>query len=167
VVAAAVILDAAKIPEGLNDSKKLTEARREALFTPIITTANVGIGIITAARIDEINILSATYEAMAAAIADLKQAPDVALVDGNRAPPIACRTETIIGGDASSLSIAAASIIAKVTRDRIMRELDHQYPEYFFAAHKGYGTAAHAAALSRHGPCPQHRKSFAPIRALL
>jgi ribonuclease HII len=167
VVAAAVILDAAKIPEGLNDSKKLTEARREALFTPIITTANVGIGIITAARIDEINILRATYEAMAAAIADLKQAPDVALVDGNRAPPIACRTETIIGGDASSLSIAAASIIAKVTRDRIMRELDHQYPEYFFAAHKGYGTAAHAAALSRHGPCPEHRKSFAPIRALL
>lgn len=167
VVAAAVILDAANIPDGLDDSKKLTEARREALFAPIMSAASVGVGIITAARIDEINILRATHEAMAAAVAGLQRTPDVALVDGNRAPAIACRIETIIGGDGLSLSIAAASIIAKVTRDRIMRELDRQYPEYFFAAHKGYGTPAHAEALNRHGHCAEHRKTFAPVRALL
>lgn len=167
VVAAAVILNPATIPPGLNDSKKLTEAKREALFAPIMHSAIVGVGIITAARIDEINILRATHEAMQIAVSQLSTPPHIALVDGNRAPHLLCTVETIIGGDAKSLSIAAASIIAKVTRDRIMRGLDRQYPEYFFAAHKGYGTAAHAAALARHGPCPEHRTSFAPIRALL
>jgi ribonuclease HII len=166
VVAAAVILDPAHIPPGLNDSKKLNEAKREALFAPIMGAARVGVGIITGARIDEINILAATYEAMAEALSQLTPQPTLALVDGNRAPKLTCAVETIIGGDAKSLSIAAASIIAKVTRDRLMRQLDRQYPDYLFAAHKGYGTTAHAAALARFGPCPAHRKSFAPIRAL-
>lgn len=167
VVAAAVILDPANIPKGLNDSKKLTEVRREALFEPIMQSAVVGVGIMSAAQIDELNILQATYAAMREAIAALSHQPTIALIDGNRAPPLPCKAETIIGGDAKSLSIAAASIIAKVTRDRIMQGLDRQYPDYLFAAHKGYGTAAHAAALARLGPCPEHRKSFAPIRALL
>ena len=167
VVAAAVILDPANIPSGLNDSKKLTEARRESLFDPIMRAAEVGVGIVGAARIDELNILKATYAAMAEAVAALARAPTIALIDGNRAPPLICQCETIIGGDAKSLSIAASSIIAKVTRDRLMRDFDRQYPDYGFAAHKGYGTAAHAAALQRLGPCPEHRKSFAPIRALL
>ncbi len=167
VVAAAVILDPGSIPAGLNDSKKLTEAKREALFTPIMQAASVGVGIISAARIDDLNILKATYAAMAGAVAALPRPATIALIDGNRAPPLTCRCETIVGGDAKSLSIAAASIIAKVTRDRLLHDLDRQYPDYGFAAHKGYGTAAHAAALQRLGPCPEHRKSFAPIRALL
>ena len=167
VVAAAVILDPGNIPAGLNDSKKLTEAKREALFAPIMQAASVGVGIISAARIDELNILKATYAAMAEAVATMPRPATIALVDGNRAPPLTCRCETIVGGDAKSLSIAAASIIAKVTRDRLLHDLDRQYPDYGFAAHKGYGTAAHAAALQRLGPCPEHRKSFAPIRALL
>lgn len=167
VVAAAVILDPANIPAGLDDSKKLTETRREALFDPIVQSATVGVGIISAAQIDELNILQATYAAMRTAVSALARQPHVALIDGNRAPRLPCKAETIIGGDAKSLSIAAASIIAKVTRDRIMHALDRQYPDYLFANHKGYGTAAHAAALARLGPCPEHRKSFAPIRALL
>ncbi len=167
VVAAAVILDPRHIPKGVNDSKKLTEARREALFDPIMASAIVGVGIISAARIDEINILKATYEAMRAAVSALSQIPSFALIDGNRVPPLACPCETMIEGDGKSLSIAAASVIAKVTRDRIMHALDRQYPDYLFAAHKGYGTAAHTAALTRFGPCPEHRKSFAPIRIAL
>ncbi len=167
VVAAAVILDPNNIPKGLNDSKKLTEAKREALFEPLMQSSQVGVGIVSASRIDAINILQATYEAMVKAVSALKLQPMLALVDGNRAPPLNCKCETIIGGDANSLSIAAASIIAKVTRDRIMRGLDRQYPDYHFAVHKGYGTAIHAAALERFGPCPEHRKSFAPIRVLL
>lgn len=167
VVAAAVILDPKRIPKGINDSKKLTHARREALFDPIMASAIVGVGIISAARIDEINILQATYEAMAAAVSALSHIPSFALIDGNRAPPLACPCETMIEGDGKSLSIAAASVIAKVTRDRIMHALDRQYPDYLFAAHKGYGTAAHTAALARFGPCPEHRKSFAPIRIAL
>jgi ribonuclease HII len=167
VVAAAVILDSSCIPLGLNDSKKLSEARREALFNPIMAAADVGVGIVSAARIDEINILKATYEAMALALAHLRVRPDVALVDGNRAPPLSCTVETIIGGDGKSLSIAAASIIAKVTRDRIMVELDERLPGYGFASHKGYGTAQHQAALAQHGVTKEHRKSYAPIAALL
>jgi ribonuclease HII len=167
VVAAAVILSPGNIPVGLNDSKKLTEARREALFTPILSAARVGVGIVDAERIDEINILQATYEAMQQAVLALPLQPGIALVDGNRAPPLSCAVETVIEGDGKCLSIAAASIIAKVTRDRLMHDLDRQYPDYGFAVHKGYGTAAHSAALKRLGPCPAHRKSFAPIRALL
>ena len=166
VVAAAVILDPARIPPGLNDSKKLTEARREALFPIILEQARVGIGIADHARIDRDNILAATLWAMGDALTQLGGA-DLALIDGNRAPELACRVRTIVGGDATSLSIAAASIVAKVSRDRLMRAFDNQYPHYGFARHKGYGTADHRAALDLHGPCPIHRKSFAPIAALL
>ncbi len=167
VCAAAVILDFSNIPAGLNDSKKLTEAKRERLYLEIMAAADVGVGLASAAEIDEINILQATYLAMNRAVAALKVKPSLALIDGNRGPKLFCTTQMIIGGDAKSLSIAAASIIAKVTRDRLMIELDVVYPAYGFARHKGYGTAAHAAALAQHGPCTEHRKSFAPIRALL
>jgi ribonuclease HII len=163
VVAAAVVLDQQNFPQGLNDSKKLTPEKRDALFDPIMLSADVGIGIVSASDIDEINILQATYLAMRRAVENLKTKPDLALVDGNRAPPLACKVQTIIGGDAKSLSIAAASIIAKVTRDRMMVDMDQLYPNYGFAKHKGYGTAAHATALSLHGPCHEHRKSFKPI----
>jgi ribonuclease HII len=167
VVAAAVILDAARIPEGLDDSKKLTETQRELLFDPIMAVSQVGVGIVGAREIDEVNILQATYRAMAQAVTALPSVPDLALVDGNRRPPLACACQTIIKGDGRSLSIAAASIIAKVTRDRLMRDLDAVYPGYGLARHKGYGTAAHSAALARLGPCAEHRMSFAPLRALV
>ncbi len=167
VVATAVILDRSNIPAGLNDSKKLTHEKREALFDPIINSSHVGVGIVSAAEIDEINILQATYLAMQRAMLNLKTKPTLALVDGNRAPPLSCKVETITKGDAKSLSIAAASIIAKVTRDRMMIAMDTQFPGYGFAIHKGYGTAKHAAALAQLGPCSEHRKSFAPIRTLL
>jgi ribonuclease HII len=166
VVAAAVVLDPQNIPQGLNDSKKLTEARREALFEPIMRTARVGVGIASAALVDEINILQATYLAMADAVAGLGGHATLALVDGNRAPPLSLRVQTIIEGDGKCLSIAAASIIAKVTRDRMMAGLDLQFPGYGFGQHKGYGTAAHMLALQRLGPCPEHRKSFKPVAAL-
>lgn len=167
VVAGAVILDPDNIPAGLNDSKKLNPARREELFDKIIATSQVGIGIIEAGEIDQINILQATMKAMADAIDNLKTLPAVALIDGNRSPKLVCNSETIKKGDARSLSIAAGSIIAKVTRDRMMFELDKKYPGYEFSRHKGYGTAIHAKALEKLGPCPEHRKTFAPIRALL
>jgi ribonuclease HII len=167
VCAAAVILNESNIPTGLNDSKKLTEAKREALFPLILASADVGVGLVSAAEIDVLNILQATYLAMSRAVAALKLKPTLALIDGNRAPKLSCPAQTIIGGDAKSLSIAAASIIAKVTRDRLMCEMDGIFPAYGFARHKGYGTAAHSAALKQHGPCTEHRKSFAPIRALL
>ncbi len=167
VVAAAVILDHRDIPAGLNDSKKLSHEKREALFDPIINSSHVGIGIVTAIEIDSINILQATYLAMKRAVENLNSQPTLALVDGNRAPPLSCQVETIIKGDAKSLSIAAASIIAKVTRDWMMIKMDTQYPGYGFALHKGYGTAKHAAALAQLGPCAEHRKSFKPIANLL
>ena len=166
VVAAAVVLDPDRIPPGLNDSKKLTEAEREALFEPILASARVGIGIGEVERIDRDNILAATMWAMAEAMKAIDGVA-LALVDGNRAPALPCKVQTIIEGDARSLSIAAASIIAKVTRDRIMIGHDGIYPQYGFARHKGYGTAFHSQALERHGPTPLHRKSFAPVAALL
>jgi ribonuclease HII len=166
VVAAAVVLDPKCIPDGLNDSKKLSEARRAALFEPIMASARVGIGIAEVDRIDRDNILQATLWAMAQAL-DQIGGVALALVDGNRAPALPCPVQTIIEGDAKSLSIAAASIIAKVTRDRIMVGHDQAYPGYGFARHKGYGTALHQEALRRHGVTPLHRTSFAPIAALL
>ena len=166
VVAAAVVLDPKCIPDGLNDSKKLSEARRAALFEPIMASARVGIGIAEVDRIDRDNILQATLWAMAQAL-DQIGGVALALVDGNRAPALPCPVQTIIEGDAKSLSIAAASIIAKVTRDRIMVGHDQAYPGYGFARHKGYGTAMHQEALRRHGITPLHRRSFAPIAALL
>jgi ribonuclease HII len=167
VVASAVILDPKNIPQGLNDSKKLNEAKREFLFDPIMQSSQVGIGIVSAAEIDEINILQATFLAMQRAFSQLEITPHLALIDGNKSPKLNCKTQTIIGGDAKSLSIAAASIIAKVTRDRIMHQHDQSYPQYGFARHKGYGTAAHTAALAIHGPCAEHRKSFKPIALIL
>jgi ribonuclease HII len=164
VVAAAVVLDPHRIPAGLNDSKKLTEARREALFEPILASARVGIGIADVERIDRDNILAATLWAMGQAMQQI-EGVELALVDGNRAPQLPCPVRTIIEGDGRSLSIAAASIIAKVTRDRIMIGHDATYPLYGFARHKGYGTALHQDALTRHGPTPLHRKSFAPVAA--
>jgi ribonuclease HII len=167
VVASAVILDPKNIPHGLNDSKKLNADKREFLFDPIMQSSQVGIGIVSAAEIDEINILQATFLAMQRAFAQLEKTPQLALIDGNKSPKLICKTQTIIGGDAKSLSIAAASIIAKVTRDRIMQQHDQTYPHYGFARHKGYGTSAHAATLAIHGPCAEHRKSFKPIALIL
>ena len=167
VVAAAVVLDPQNIPIGLNDSKKLKEAKREALFTDIMTSAKVGIGIGDENRIDRDNILATTMWAMGEAVRNLNEPPNFALVDGNRAPKLSCPVQTIISGDARSLSIAAASIIAKVTRDRIMVALDDEFPGYGFARHKGYGTAFHHAVLQKLGPCIHHRRSFAPITKLL
>ena len=167
VVAAAVILDPENIPAGLNDSKKLKEIQREKLFAELIVSAKVGVGLGDETRIDRDNILATTLWAMGEAVRHLDTAPDFALVDGNRAPKLSCAVQTIIAGDARSLSIAAASIIAKVTRDRIMKALDREFPGYGFARHKGYGTAFHQAALAELGPCIHHRKSFAPIAKLL
>ena len=167
VVAAAVILDPDQIPEGIDDSKKLTPARREELFVLIGRAACIGIGVAEVARIDRDNILAATLWAMGQAVRKLSVHPALALIDGNRAPRLRCAAETIVAGDGRSLSIAAASIIAKVTRDRLMSDLDQECPGYDFARHKGYGTELHQQALARLGPSPQHRKSFAPIREAL
>jgi ribonuclease HII len=162
VVAAAVILDAARIPAGIADSKRLTAARRDALFDAILATARVGVGEASVAEIDALNILNANHLAMTRAVAALGTAPDLVIVDGNRAPRWPWRTETLVKGDALCLSIAAASIVAKVTRDRLMLVLDADYPAYGWAANKGYGTATHAAALAHLGPTSHHRMSFAP-----
>ena len=167
VVAAAVILDPERTPDGIADSKKLTEERREQLFDAIFATSDVGVAFADAERIDRDNVLAATMWAMQRAVAELPRAPSLVLVDGNRAPAIECAVQTIIKGDALSLSIAAASIIAKVSRDRMMARLDVQYPGYGFAQHKGYGTAQHSAALTRLGVTPMHRRSFKPVRAAL
>jgi ribonuclease HII len=164
VIAAAVVLDPSRIPKGLNDSKQLNEAKREALFDAIMASASVGIGVVEAGVIDRINILQATLLAMRQAVMQLSHAPHLALVDGNRKPPLPCDVETIIKGDGKCSSIAAASIIAKVTRDRMMLVLDAQYPLYGFSNHKGYGTEEHLAAIAAHGPCPLHRRSFSPFK---
>ena len=168
VVAAAAILDPARLPTGINDSKKLSAAKRDALFDAIQNCARTGVGIASVEEIDALNILGATKLAMCRAVEALGVLPDIALVDGNRAPEkMRCRVQTVIGGDAKSLSIAAASIIAKVTRDRIMEQLAREYPGYGWEKNAGYGTAAHQAGLATFGVTPHHRQSFAPIRALL
>jgi len=168
VVAAAVIFDRSKkTPRGINDSKLLDPEIREKLFGVIHERAMVGIGIADVERIDRDNILQARLWAMQQAVLSLAALPCIALVDGDRAPILSCTVETIVEGDRKSLSIAAASIIAKVTRDRIMVALHEEYPDYGFAQHKGYGTVEHQAALARCGPSPHHRRSWAPIRALL
>lgn len=161
VCAAAVILPAGLEIEGLNDSKKLTEKKREALF-PIIQSAALHWGIAFAdhAEIDERNILQATYLAMNRAIENLGAAPELCLIDGNRKDGIRFPAKTVVGGDAKCACIAAASVLAKVSRDRLMLEMDERYPGYGFAQHKGYPTAAHYAAIRELGPCPIHRKSF-------
>lgn len=166
VVAAAVVLPArlpAILAERLDDSKKLSAARREALYDVITDCAAVGIGVAEVAEIDRINILRATFLAMDRAVTGLERAIDCALVDGNQKPPLSCRVECLVGGDGLSLSIAAASVIAKVTRDRMMVALAEAFPGYGWERNMGYGTAEHRAALTRLGPTPHHRRSFAPV----
>ena len=165
VVAAAVILDDMKRIKGLNDSKLLTPLQRERLFDEIRAHALAFcIAEATVAEIDTLNILHATMLAMKRAIEGLRLPPHKVLVDGNRLPHIRIRAEAIIGGDATVASISAASILAKVARDRICVEHEERYPQYGFATHKGYSTAAHLAALDTHGPCAWHRRSFEPVR---
>lgn len=161
VYAAAVILPRGLIIEGLNDSKKLTEKRREALYDEIIEKAVAyGIGCADEKEIDEINILQATFQAMRRAIAALSVRPDLALIDGNRDTDFGVSSKTIIKGDSLSANIAAASILAKVTRDRRMVEYAESYPQYGFEVHKGYGTKRHYEALREYGPCEIHRQTF-------
>lgn len=161
VVAGAVILPKGCTIRYLNDSKQLSEKKREQLFDEIMEKAEaVGVGMVSPARIDEINILQATYEAMRMAISDLGIVPDILLNDAVKIPRVEIRQVPIIKGDAKSLSIAAASVIAKVTRDRLMTEYDRLMPEYGFAAHKGYGSAMHIEMLKKYGPSLIHRKTF-------
>jgi ribonuclease HII len=164
VVSAAVVLDLDRVPDGLADSKSLTATRREALFAEILATARVGVASVSHAQIDAINIRQASLMAMRRALAALSCTPDMALVDGNDPPALPCRVEAIVRGDASIASIAAASIVAKVMRDRLMARLAESFPAYGFASNAGYGTRTHLSALVNHGPCPFHRTSFAPVR---
>jgi ribonuclease HII len=176
VSAAAVVLDQANLPDalrdGLDDSKKLSPRTRDALFDALheqarLGNVDIGVGLSSVAEIERDNILAATMTAMARAVTDLDRPVDIALVDGNRVPNLTCTVQTVVKGDQRSLSIAAASIIAKVTRDWIMAELDAQHPGYGWAHNAGYGTAEHRAALLHLGVTPHHRRSFKPIAALL
>lgn len=168
VVAAAVILDPANLPaelDGLDDSKRLSAAARAHYAAVLGRVARIGIGAASVTEIDRLNILQATLLAMIRAVAALEVVPDAALVDGNRAPALACRVETLISGDRLSLSIAAASVVAKTVRDRAMALLAQRYDGYGWDRNAGYPTAEHRAALLRFGVTPHHRLSFAPVRA--
>ncbi len=171
VVAAAVVLDASSLPETLaariDDSKKLSGAARRAIAAELGACARIGVGAAARTEIDDINILAATMLAMRRAVDGLALVPDLALIDGNRTPALSCPARAVIRGDGKSLSIAAASIIAKVTRDLIMTRLAARYPGFGWERNAGYGTAEHRAALNRHGVTPHHRRSFAPIRHIL
>lgn len=168
VVAAAVILNDLNPIQGLADSKKLTARQRDKLYDEIRAKALCcSIAMASVEEIDQLNILQATMLAMKRAVEGLRLKPYKALVDGNRLPTLNMLAEAIVKGDAKVPAISAASILAKVTRDRWCAEYDLQYPQYGFAGHKGYGTAAHLQALREHGACPQHRKSFAPVAAVL
>lgn len=168
VVAAAVILDPKAPIEGLGDSKKLTQKVRERLYDQIYARAiSVGVGRASVEEIDQLNILQASMLAMQRAVESLSRQPDLALIDGNRCPVLTCASEAIIKGDAKEISIGAASIIAKVTRDREMLEWHTLYPHYGLDKHKGYPTSLHLKALEQYGVSPQHRRSFAPVRRLI
>ena len=162
VVVASVIMPENSMIEGVNDSKKVSEKKREKLYDLILSEAiSYGVGIIGQDEIDEINILNATKKGLTISLQELTQKPDLIIVDAlNNIDTLGTKYESIIKGDAKCYSIAAASIIAKVTRDRIMREWDKVYPQYGFVAHKGYGTVAHIKALKEYGACPLHRKTF-------
>jgi ribonuclease HII len=166
VVAAAVVLDPRSGWDGVNDSKKLSAEAREQVYARVLTEARAFAWAVVGPRsIDALNIRRASLEAMRRAVGLLAVRPDLVLVDGNdRIPELSCRQEAVISGDARLLSVAAASVVAKVVRDRIMERLDRVWPDYGFARHKGYGTPEHLAALHRLGPCPLHRFSFAPVR---
>ncbi len=170
--AAVVFLDEAQVPAGLNDSKKLTEDKRERLYDELregeaLGQVIIGVGIAGIERIDRDNILAASLWSMSEAVKGLRLQPACCLIDGNRLPALPMAGEPLVKGDGRSLSIAAASIIAKVTRDRLMRRLDDAFPHYKWAANKGYGTRDHRDALARHGVSPHHRRSFQPVRVLL
>ena len=168
VVAAAVILDARQPIAGLADSKKLTALRREKLFDEILAKALCcSIAEASVEEIERLNILQATMLAMQRAVEGLRLKPGHVLVDGNRLPTLGMTSEVIVKGDATVPAISAASILAKVTRDRWCAQVDVDYPQYGFAGHKGYGTAAHLQALQDHGACPLHRKTFAPVTAVV
>ncbi|MEY2149439.1 MULTISPECIES: ribonuclease HII [Rhodanobacter] len=169
VAVAAVILDPDRPIAGLNDSKKLSEKKREALYPLILERALACcIVLVEADEIDRLNIFQATMAGMSRAVAGLSRVPGEALIDGNKLPKdLPCAGRAIVGGDALEPAISAASILAKVSRDRLMVAMDDTFPGYGFAVHKGYPTPAHLAALERLGPCPQHRRSFAPVRRLL
>jgi ribonuclease HII len=175
VVAAAVAFDreplengGAETFAGLTDSKALTGKQRDFFFEQLQNCgfAYIGCAVIGPEIIDEINILQATWKAMAEAVAQISPVPDLALVDGRPVRGLPCKSQSIVKGDAQSLSIAAASIIAKVTRDRLMREIDREFPQFGFAKHQGYGTKGHLEALRIHGPCCHHRRSFQPVAQL-
>ena len=168
VVAAAVILHPERPITGLNDSKQLSEARRIVLAGEIRERACCwAIASADVSEIDRINILQASLLAMQRAVQQLNPAPDKALIDGNRCPVLACPSEAIVRGDATVPAISAASILAKVERDRLMQQLHEQYPQYAFGQHKGYPTRLHCSLLQQHGPCPQHRRSFRPVMQAL
>lgn len=164
VVAAAVVLDPKRVPKGLDDSKVLDRDRREALYEMIMARAAVGVACVPARDIDATDIRKASLLAMSRAFASLPFAPAFALVDGRDRPEVPCEVEAVVRGDAAVASIAAASIVAKVVRDRLMRRLCAHYPVYGFSRHVGYATPEHRAAISAHGACPYHRLSFAPFR---
>jgi len=163
VVAGAVILLETVFEQVIDDSKKLSAKRRELAYAEILQKAHVGVGIIGEKTIDDINIYQATIRAMQLAIANLPRQADYAIIDGNMNVPLSCPAESIIKGDSKSLSIAAASIIAKVTRDRIMKKFHIEYPQYGFARHKGYATLAHRNAIRQYGISPIHRRSFSSL----
>ncbi len=161
VVAAAVVFEPGKLIEGVRDSKQLSEKKREALYQVIVNECLAyGIGIVSPEEIDRINIRNATFKAMRKALGAMKQVPDFLLIDGEELPDSLYPQEAIVGGDDKSFTIAAASILAKVTRDRLMREYHLQYPQYRFDRHKGYGTQLHREMILKYGPSPIHRKSF-------
>jgi len=164
VVAAIVVLDPDNVPTGLGDSKALPAKKREILYEEILKTSHVAIAQISHGEIDRINIRQATLSAMAKAFMALPLRPDIALVDGNDPPVLPCKVISIIKGDATIASIAAASIVAKVARDRMMARMGTAFPAYGFERNAGYGTAEHLDALEKHGPCPFHRMSFSPLR---
>jgi len=170
VVAAAAVIDEARLAialrDRIDDSKKLSAPKREAIFAELAGCARLAVGAASVAEIDQLNILGATMLAMRRAVLSLGILPDLVLIDGNRTPELPCPARAVVGGDASSLSIAAASIAAKVTRDRIMASLAARHPGFGWERNAGYGTAAHREALVRLGPTAHHRRSFAPVAAL-
>jgi len=167
VVASAVILNPQKIPKGLNDSKQITAARREELYEEILATADVAISSLSALAIDRTNILKASLEAMRRAVASLPKRAMFVLIDGRDVPPgLTCPGKALVKGDARSFSIAAASIVAKVTRDRMMQSAGLTFPQYGFEQHAGYATEVHREAITNHGPCAIHRMTFSPFRLI-